>query len=289
MLKTPILCVATAALLIAPAAASAKGTVTAGPIKAKGYGLTITATDGGARDSLSITALKTAGRSQQMHAWTFRNGIKVAVSGGKATIKGSLGRYGKIDARVASAGRSRRGACGSTYRSGTLTGRTKLVLDTTFFHTVKPKSVPARVITPARKSCPAGDGGGGQGGGETPTPQHGLMLSSTAGPLTISVVKTGSHVTQTVMRNDPAADTAPAEVFHSITASTGPAGLHAAPDLQSASAPATGAFLLGQLAFAGTPMGDMATGTISGDYAAKFDSIGQQWLPEGTEAILMRH
>ena len=78
-------------------------------------------------------------------------------------------------------------------------------------------------------------------------------------------------------------------MLHVITAGTGASGLHASPDLQNASAPAAGPFLLGQLAFAGTSMGEMATGTISGDFAAKFDSIGQQWLPEGTDAILMQH
>jgi hypothetical protein len=289
MKKTSLLCAATAAtLLAAPAGALAKGTVVAGPVKVKGYSLTLTAMDGG-RDSLLISAVKSAGGSQQSHSWTF-GGPKVTVKGGSATIKGSLGRYGSINAKV-HATKSAKGAvppgCVGTpgsARKGTLTGKTKLVLDATFFKTVKPKHVKAQVIKAGKLECAATGGG---------TDGKGLMLSSTAegadGTLTVSVAKTGSRVTQTVMRSDDPAATAPASVFHIITAGTGESGLHAASDLQNASAPAAGPFLLGQLAFAGTPMGDMATGTISGDFAAKFDSIGQQRLPEGTDAILMQH
>jgi hypothetical protein len=290
MKKTSLLCAATAAtLLAAPAGALAKGTVIAGPVKAKGYKLSLTATDGGSKDSLIVSAVKSAGGSQQTHSWTF-DGPKVTVKGASASIKGSLGRYGAINAKV----RTTSGAKGAvppgcvgtpgSARKGTLTGKTKLVLDSTFFKTVKPKNVKAQVIKAGKLECAATGGG---------TDGNGLMLTSTAdsadGTLTVSVAKTGKHVTQTVMRSDDPAATAPASVLHVVTAGTGESGLHAAADLQNASAPAAGPFLLGQLAFAGTPMGDMATGTISGDFAAKFDSIGQQRLPEGTDAILMQH
>jgi hypothetical protein len=289
MKKTSLLCAATAAsLLAAPAGALAKGTVIAGPVKVKGYSLTLTAMDGG-RDSLLVNAVKSGGGSSQSHSWTF-DGPKVTVKGASATIKGSLGRYGSINAKVRTT-KSAKGivppGCTGTpgsARKGTMAGKTKLVLDSTFFKTVKPKNVKAQLIKAGKLECAATGGG---------TDSKGLMLSSTAdspdGTLTVSVSKTGSRVTQTVMRTDDPAVTAPASVFHLITANTGDAGLHAAADLQNASAPAAGPFLLGQLAFAGTPMGEMATGTISGDFAAKFDSIGQQWLPEGTDAILMRH
>jgi hypothetical protein len=74
-----------------------------------------------------------------------------------------------------------------------------------------------------------------------------------------------------------------------ITASTGPTGLTAASDLSSASAPAVGPFLTGTLGFAGEPTTGMSTpGTITGDFAARFDSIGSQSLPAGTAATLMR-
>ena len=288
MKKTSLLCAATAAtLLAAPAGALAKGTVIAGPMKVKGYSLSLTATDG-ASDSLIVSALKKSGGSQQMHSWSF-TGTKVTVKGSSATIKGSLGRYGSINAKVKATGSAKgvvppgcTGTAGSV-RKGALAGKTKLVLDSTFFKTVKPKGLKAQILKAGKLNC----GGGGS------TDSHGLILTSSAegadGTLTVSVVKTGSKVSQTVTRMDTATATAPASVFHMITATTGEDGLHAAPDLQNASAPAAGPFLLGQLAFAGEPLGTMATGTISGDFAAKFDSIGQQWLPEGTDAILMQH
>jgi hypothetical protein len=288
MHRSSLLCAATAAtaLLVAPAGALAAGTVIAGPVKVKGYALTITATDA-ATDSLSVTAVKSAGGSQQLHSWTFK-GAKVTLKGATATIKGSLGRYGAINAKVRGAGKVKgrvpAGCTGNpgSARKGTLAGKTKLVLDSTFFKTVKPKAVKAQILKAGKLEC----GGGGS------TDSKGLMLmSSVDGPdgmLSVSVVKTGPHVTQTVTRMDPAASTAPASVLHMITAATGESGLHASSDLQNASAPAAGPFLLGQLAFAGTPMGTMSTGTISGDFAAKFDSIGQQWLPEGNDAMLMQ-
>jgi hypothetical protein len=290
MNRTSLLCAVSAAsaLLVAPASALAAGSVIAGPVKAKGYTLTITATDAGAADSLSVTAVKRAGGSQQLHSWSF-TGAKVTIKGATATIKGSLGRYGAINAKVKGAGKVKgivpagcTGTAGSASK-GTLVGKTKLVLDSTFFKTVKPKSVKAQIIRAGKLDCTTGGGGS--------TGQHGLMLMSTlqndAGTLSVSVNKAGSKVTQTVMRTDAPATAAPASVFHMISATTGESGLNAAPDLQNASAPATGPFLTGQLAFAGTPMGTMATGTVSGDFAAKFDSIGEQRLPEGTDGMLI--
>jgi hypothetical protein len=281
---------AAVAALAVPTAAQAAGTLVAGPVKAKGYAVTITATDGSS-DSMSVNAIKRSGRSLQMHSWSF-DGVKVSIKGNKATLKGSLGRYGKIDARVV-AGRKAAGTvpAGCTgkpgsARKGKLTGRTKLVLDTTFFKTLAPKSMPAQLLKAGTLDC-SGNGGNGGGG----TPESGLTLTSSAtdaaGTLMVNVAKAGDKVTQTVMRMDAAAASAPASVMHMITGSTGASGLTAAPDLSSASAPATGPFLSGQLAFHGEPMGTMTMGTITGDYAAKFDSIGTQRLPEDNDGMLM--
>jgi hypothetical protein len=283
---------AAVAALAVPTAAQAAGTLVAGPVKAKGYAVTITATDGSS-DTMSVNAVKRSGGSLQMHSWSFSTGVKVTIKGAKATLKGSLGRYGKIDARV-SAGRKAAGTvpAGCTgkpgsARKGKLTGRTKLVLDTTFFKTLAPKSMPAQLLKAGTLDC-SGSGGNGGGG----TPQSGLTLMSSAtdaaGQLMVNVAKTGDKVTQTVMRMEAAAASAPASAMHMITASTGPSGLNAAGDLSSASAPAAGPFLSGQLAFAGEPSGTMAMGTMTGDFAAEFDSIGTQRLPEDNDAMLMQ-
>src|SRR4051794_24649569 len=179
MNHTSILVAAAAtALLAAPAGASAAGSsVIAGPLKAKGYDITLTATDGGAADSFAVTAYKLGGGSTQMHSWSFSSGVAVTVKNGKATIKGSLGRYGAINATV-NAGRAGTGAvpkgCTGTpgsSRVGTLAGRTRLVLGSTFFRTLKPGSLKAQIVKGGSLKC---SGGAAQPQGK------GLMLSHSA-------------------------------------------------------------------------------------------------------------
>jgi hypothetical protein len=280
---------AAAAVLAAPASALADGaSVIAGPVKVKGYDVSLTATDGGASDSLGVLAVKRSGNSTQMHSWSFTGGVSVSVKGAKATIKGSLGRYGSINASVNAARKTRgtvpagcKGAAGSV-RAGKLAGKTKLVLDTTFFKTVAPKSLNAQISQSGKLDC-SGNAGG--------TPTSGLMLTASrngdGGQLMLNIIKTGSAVTQQVMRMDPAAATAPASVMHLISSQTGAAGLDAAADLSKATAAGVAPFLSGTLSFEGEAMGGMATGPLSGDFAAKFDSIGTQSLPAGTDAMLM--
>src|SRR3954452_14277733 len=151
---------AASALLAAPAGAWAAGsTVVAGPLKAKGYDITLTATDNGASDSFGVTAIKTSGGSSQMHSWSFAGGVAVSVKGGKATIKGSLGRYGAINASVRAGGAGRgvvpkgcTGTAGSA-RTGRLTGATRLVLDSTFFKTLTPKALKAQIVAGGSLTC----------------------------------------------------------------------------------------------------------------------------------------
>jgi hypothetical protein len=293
MNRSSLLCAAAAAtaLLAAPAAAFADGaSVVAGPLKAKGYDITLTATDGGASDSFAVMAVKRAGQSTQMHTWSFAKGVSVTIKGAKATIKGSLGRYGAINATVNAGAKATgkvpagcTGTAGSA-RSGRLTGATKLALDTTYFRTLAPKGLKAQILQGGSLKC--------SGTGSTGAQYKGLMLAATSdgadGQLMVSVLKDGAKVTQQVMRNDAPAATAPASVFHLISAQTGATGLDAAADLSSATAAAAGPFLSGTLAFAGQPLGTMATGTISGDFAARFDSIGAQGPAAGTSGMLMQ-
>lgn len=277
--------VAASGLLVAPTAALADSTLVAGPLKVKGYAVSLTATDGAA-DSLSVVASKTSGPSTQMHMWSFK-GVNVSIKGAKATLKGSLGRYGAINAKL-TAGRSAKGVVpagctgsAGTARSGMLTGKTKLVLDTGFFKTVAPKSLKAQILKAGKLDCTGGSGS-----------TTGLMLTSSLeqqeGQLMVSVSKSGGKVNQSVMRMDAGSATAPATVMHMITAKAGESGLTASPDLSSASAKGAGGFLTGALQFTGEPMGTMAAGSVSGDLVARFDSIGTQTLPAGTDAMLMQ-
>ncbi|MCW2985552.1 MAG: hypothetical protein JWR63_3122 [Conexibacter sp.] len=293
MTRSPLLVAVTAtALLSVPAIASASGsTVVAGPLKAKGYSITLTATDAAAGDTFGIDATKVGGGSTQMHAWSFGSAVKVSVKGGKATIKGSLGRYGRIDA-VVDAGPAAKGSVpkgctgsGATTRSGRLTGTARLALDTTFFKTLAPKALKAQILTGSTISC----------GAQQPAAAgaKGLMLSvpgdGAPGSTMVTVARSGGKVTQMVMNTEDGAATAPASVFHMILAQTGAPGLDAAPDLSTAHAPAAGPFLSGTLSFAGEPAGaTMATGTVSGDFTAKFDVIGPFRPAAGATAMLMQ-
>ena len=287
MHRTPMLAAAFAAtaLLADPAGAMADSTLVAGPVKAKGYAINLTATDG-ATDSFTVMATKTSGPTRQTHLWSFK-GVNVSIKGAKATIKGKLGRYGSVNAKVTAGRKSRgvvpAGCTGSagTARSGKLTGKTTLVLDSSFFRRIAPKVMNAQILSSGKLDC----SGTGQG-------QSGLMLTSSAeqsaGQLMVNVTRVGGKVTQQVMRMDPETATAPASVMHMITGQTGDAGLSAAGDLSTATAKAAGGFLAGTLSFAGESMGSMASGTVSGDFAAKFDSIGTQTLPAGNDAMLMQ-
>lgn len=281
---------ATVGVLAAPAGALAKGTAVAGPFKAKGYTLNITATDA-ASDSLSVVAVKKKGATQQMHMWTLEN-PDVTVNGGTAKIKGSFGAFGSINAKINAPKKVKgkvpagcKGTAGSA-RSGKMTGKTNLVLDTTFFRTVKPKSIPGQILKAGKLDCSgAGTGTDGSGGGS-----NGLTLTSTVdgpeGMLMFSASKDGSKVFQSASRID--AETPGASVMHIISGTTGAAGLEAADDLSSATAKGAGGFLTGTMSYAGEPMGTMSSGTVSGDFAALFDSIGTQRVPAGNDAILMR-
>jgi hypothetical protein len=288
--STLLAATAATALLAAPAGASAAGsTVVAGPLKAKGYDITLTASDNGAGDSFGVTATKTAGQSMQMHSWSFSSGVAVSIKGGKATIKGSLGRYGAINAVVKTGGAGKgavpngcTGSAGSS-RSGRLTGSTKLVLDTTFFKTLKPKALRALIVSGGSLKC---------GGSSRPQAGGGLMLTHTAegadGQMMLTLTKSGGKVTQTAMRSDTAAATAPASVFHMITATAGASGLDAATDLTSATAAGAAPFFSGSLSFSGEATGTMATGTVSGSFTAKFDSIPAFTPAPGADAMLMQ-
>jgi hypothetical protein len=280
-----------AAVLAVPALASAASvpTLVAGPFKAKGYTITLTATDGGAADTFGVDATKTAGGSTQMHAWSFGSGVKVSIKGGKATIKGRLGRYGQVDATLNAGGPKRgtlpkgcKGTAG-TSRAGTLTGKATLSLDTTFFKTQKPKRLKAQILTGGDLTC----------GATQPDAAKGLMLSlpgdGAAGSTMVTVSKAAGRVSQMAMSNEDQAATAPASVFHMIMATTGASGLDAAADLTTAKAPAAGPFLSGTLSFAGEAAGaTMASGTASGDFTAKFDVIKPFTVPAGATAMLMQ-
>jgi hypothetical protein len=274
----------------APATASAASTsIVAGPLKVKDYAMTLTATDGGAHDSLGVVFTRRAGQATQTHYYTFAQGVQVTAS----RIKGSLGRYGAIDLKLA-AGPARRGATpkgctgkAGTVRTGALKGSFKLVADATYFKTVTARSLRAQVVRGGKIDCGGGAPTPGAGGGAGET-----MLTSTAdtpaGMVMLSVIEDAKGaVTQQAMRSDDAAATAPATIMHMIDAPGTSAAFAPAGDLSSATGTGVAPFFGGAFSFASEePMGSVASGTLSGDIAARFDSIGTQTF--GGDAMLMR-
>jgi hypothetical protein len=273
----------------------------AGPLKVKDYAMTVSATDS-KRDNLTVMFRRVAGKGQQMHMYSFSKGVKVTANPAlsKARIKGSLGKYGKIDLALRGPGAVRRGATpkGCTgkagkLRAGTLKGTFRLIADSTYFKRVSASTLKAQLATGGKLKCDTRDtgGGGGGGGGATGTV---TLMSTTTGPqgmLTLMMMRTRSGaVTQQVMRTDDAAATAPASIMHMINTRGTSAAFEPAADLSSARGTGVTPFLSGSFTFAAdTAMGDFATGELSGDLAARFDSIGTQQLGVGaSSATLMR-
>jgi hypothetical protein len=87
---------------------------------------------------------------------------------------------------------------------------------------------------------------------------------------------------------DDEAATAPATITHLISAPGGAAAFSPAGDLTAATGTGVSPFFSGAFSFAGEAMGTMSMGTLSGDLAARFDSIGTQAIAASSpDAMLM--
>ncbi|MDW5594578.1 hypothetical protein VSS74_09535 [Conexibacter stalactiti] len=284
-----LLLAAGALTLAAPATALADATLTAGPLKVRDYQLTLVATDA-AKDSLSVMLSRRSGASTQLHMYGFASGVTVKAAGAKPTISAKLGRYGSVKLTLGTLKSGRgsvpAGCTGSGGRNdrGSFSGALQLKLDTTYFKTVKASSLPGARVSGGALRCDGGTGGQTSGLTLMAMPESGdgntFMVNATR--------TAGGGVTQSAMRSDAAAATAPATVMHMITATSAASTFTTAADLSSATLTGPAPFLSGALAFAGEATGTMASGTVSGDWAAKFDSIGTQRLAAGTTATLMQ-
>jgi hypothetical protein len=285
---------AAAGLLALPGVAGAAGgkQVYAGPLKVKGYQMNVMAADGAGGDSVMFLFSKFAGKSTQTHTYSFQKGVSVVVKGSKATIKGSLGAYGsvnlKLNATKRVGGVVPKGCTGKVgaSKSGIAAGKLRLVVDKTYFRTVSAKRLKATIPGSANIKCD-GEGGGGTGG----KPAHGVSLfKSLAGDgggrnvmLNASKGSSGTFEMASVMEQSPQV-----MVSHTITASAPASALTAADDLSSATLTAAGPFLSGTGRFAGELMGGMSMGALTGDFAAKFDSIGRVVLVDDEENAMLR-
>lgn len=284
--KTTIVAAAVAAALVLPASALAAkpATLIAKTFKHKGYAWSLIVTDNGAKDALTLLAAKHAGRSTQMHTYSFSRGVALKVAGnlGSATLNAKLGRYGSIRMAFRATGKLRsaappKGCTGEKAKSrpGKLAGKRGFAVtaDSTFFRKIVTSVLAATLVRSGRLEC-----GGGGGGG---TPAGGLTLSgSNAAGDAVSLIASKSPsgaVTQIVSVVEAPTATAPASVSHAITAEGPSSSFTAAEDLSSAHVDGVGAFLAGALDFtADGAFGSSAFGTLSGGYTARFDSIGAQ-------------
>jgi hypothetical protein len=248
----------TAALAL-PTAAQADSSLVGGPLKVRDYEMTVIGSDA-AQDSVMVLFSRTSGKSSQEHMYSFDSGVTVTPT----AIKGSLGRYGAIDLKLAGARAAKSalpaGCSGNpgTTKRGSLTGSFKLVADSTYFRTVTAKSLPGMASTGGKVRC---DGEGsatpGTGPGGTGGPMLSLTKTGPDGMFTFSATAKA----QSAMRMDDDEATAPASIMHIISAEgTG---------LKGTAVPGISPFLGG----AGTFDGDVS-GTLAGDLTAKFDSIG---------------
>lgn len=282
---------AIAGFLALTSSASAATAVTGGPIKVRGYNMTLVGSDNGAKDSLTVIFARGAGRSSQFHSYTFQKGIKVT----KTSIRGSLGRFGRVNLTLRNPRKLRntksvlpKGCSGrvSRSRTGTLSGKFRLVADRTYFRTVTAKKMRGASSTTGKLNCSGsgpgakgdGNGGGGMGQGETM-----LSHSSLNGGATSSLVATKRSLVATHIE-DPA-KTKPAMVVHMISA-TAPGTLTVVGGGASATVKATAPFFRGRGLFTGELAGGpIVPGKLGGNLSARFDSIKP--ITFGGDAMLM--
>lgn len=168
-----VLAGAVAAALAIPGSAAAAGTISGGPVKAGGYDVAVHAVDA-RKDTLTITMSRGTVKRGESETLTVSSGVKVAVRGRSASIKGSLGSRGTVNLRLRDARKQTRshGRCtstGATY-AGRLTGKLRLKLPTGRWATIR--SMPGQAYTGGKVTCknsddrPAGDGGDGGGDGD---------------------------------------------------------------------------------------------------------------------------
>lgn len=270
---------ALAAFLVAAGTANAATTVTGGPIKVKGYNLSLVGVDNGAKDSLTVIFTRGVRKSTQLHTYTFSKGVKVT----KTSIRGSLGRFGRVNLSLRNIRTPRnaktalpKGCLGRVGKSriGTLKGQFRLVADRTYFRTVKASKMRGASLTTGKLNCSGGGGngnggdgnGGGMGRGET-------MLSHTLtdGGAMTSLVATKRSLTVTQVEDQ--AKTKPAMLMHMISHS-GPGVLTVAGGGTSATVKSSAPFFRGQGLFSGeAAMGPVVPGTLAGNLTARFDSI----------------
>jgi hypothetical protein len=202
-----------------------------------------------------------------------------------AQIVSSWGPHGKVSLKFTATGRARntlpKGCTGkpALSRTGTLAGTLTAKMDKRFFKTFKRTRISATLSRPGQFFC--GNGSGGFGG-----PGLSDLSAGKLGKLSVSFVRFGkgkvtesSSLTQTSAAGNWS-------LRHTITETAPASALKIAADASSASGKGVGPWLGGTLLFHAvrTHTSTSATGTPSGSFVAKFDSIGAQHVARGSGA-----
>lgn len=202
-----------------------------------------------------------------------------------AQIVAAWGSHGKVSMTFTPTGPAKqelpKGCTGraALSRNGVLRGTLTAKLDKRFFKTFKRTSFKATLSQSGSFFC--GTGGGGFGG-----PGLSILSAGKVGKLQVSFVRFGrGKVTEnaSVTQQSAAGNWI---LRHSISETASSSALKIAADASSASAKGAAPFLSGTLRFRalGTHTSTSATGSASGSFAAKFDSIGTQRLARGSTA-----
>ena len=280
-----------AAALIALALPAAAGAVTSPPTLSatigsyKHYKVYFSATPFGGGE---LDFLRTSHGATQSH--TLENdgaatGVTYTAAADLSTaqIVASWGSHGRVAMTFTASGAAKRvlppGCTGraALSRTGTLRGTLTAKLDKRFFKTFKRTSFKATLSQPGSFFC--GTGSGGFGG-----PGLSTLGAGKVGKLQVSFIRFGKgKVTENASLTQQSV-AGNWQLRHTISETAPASALSIAKDASSASGKGVSPFLSGTLLFraVGTHTSTQATGTASGSFTAKFDSIGKQKLARGS-------
>jgi hypothetical protein len=290
-----ILAVAVAATAATPTAAFAAGTISGGPAKlAGGYTVMLQGTDA-KPDRLTIIVTRGTEANGQNDILDVTSGVRVTVTGGSATIKGSLGTRGKVDLRLQGArkdsGRKLPKGCTGTPKAtytGRLAGRLELRLPNGRKATIR--SLPAStqvggglIQCPDRGDRRRGDGDGGDGHSDDNEPR--LILSGQSDGATFSFVATKRSLSLVRSVAPKKERGATVSTMTSVQAS-GSNLLQPAEGGATAALKSAGAFTGNGAYRSSVGPGAMTTGTLTGSLAVKLQGVPAIAIA-GENAVLM--
>jgi PKD repeat protein len=267
-----------------PIIVPAQTSVSLAPVKVKGYTMTITASSGSAGSLFIFLS-----RGPQSHTYSFGKtsfSLQISKSLGTGALTAHLGKYGHLALRFTATGGPRasapgKGCTGPKARTRPLrvvSSSGALVLDSSFFRTVRVGHIKASVSRTGELKCQVVT---------TPPPGGPSLprsLSVTAGKLSAFFTAGPHAVTASVTVTSSSSPL----VDHTLVLK-GPTGnLSIQGDASAASVKSFGGLLTGSGAYTASQyFSGGSSGALTGTLVAHFDSIGSQKVQgTGTEAFL---